>query len=39
MPDIKQAKELAKIFRISLDELADYDMKNILIKAEKIFYI
>lgn len=29
-PDIKQAKELSKIFNISLDELTDNDIKNIL---------
>lgn len=27
-PDIKQAKELSKIFKISLDELTDNDMSN-----------
>ena len=29
-PDIKQAKELSKIFKISLDELTDNDIKDIL---------
>lgn len=29
-PDIKQAKELSKIFKISLDELTNNDTKNIL---------
>src|SRR5574344_3156494 len=31
-PDIKQAKELSKIFNISLDELANNDISNILIE-------
>lgn len=31
-PDIKQAKNLSKIFNVSLDELVDNDIKNILIK-------
>ena len=31
-PDIKQAKELSKIFKISLDELTDNDIKNILVE-------
>lgn len=31
-PDIKQAKELSKIFNISLDELVDNDIKNILVE-------
>ena len=31
-PDIKQAKELSKIFKVSLDELTDNDIKNILIE-------
>lgn len=31
-PDIKQAKELSKIFQISLDELTDNDVKNILVE-------
>lgn len=29
-PDIKQAKELSKIFKVSLDELVNNDIKNIL---------
>ncbi len=29
-PDIKQAKELSKIFKISLDELCDNDIKDIM---------
>ena len=29
-PDILQAKELAKIFNVSLDELTDNDIKNVL---------
>ena len=31
-PDIKQAKELSKIFNVSLDELADNDLKNVLVE-------
>lgn len=31
-PDIKQAKELSKIFNVSLDELVDNDIKNILVE-------
>lgn len=31
-PDIKQAKELSKIFNISLDELVSNDIKNILVE-------
>ena len=31
-PDIKQAKELSKIFKISLDELTDNDMSNLVIQ-------
>lgn len=31
VPDIKQAKELSKIFKISLDELTDNDINNIII--------
>ena len=31
-PDIKQAKELSKIFKISLDELVDNDVKNIIVE-------
>ncbi len=30
-PDINQAKKLSKIFNVSLDELTDNDIKNILI--------
>ena len=30
-PDIKQAKELSKNFNVSLDELTDNDVKNILV--------
>lgn len=33
-PDLKQAKQLSKIFKVSIDELADNDMKDIL--TEKI---
>lgn len=33
-PDIKQAKEISKVFKISLDELVDNDIKDIL--TEKI---
>ena len=29
-PDIKQAKELSKVFNVSLDELTDNDIKNVL---------
>ena len=29
-PDLKQAKELSKIFKVSLDELVDNDIKNII---------
>lgn len=29
-PDIKQVKELSKIFKISLDELTDNDIKSIM---------
>lgn len=32
VPDINQAKELSKIFNISLDELADNNVKDILIE-------
>ena len=39
-PDIKQAKELSKIFKVSLDELTDNDIKDILVarvnKTEKL---
>ena len=31
-PDLKQAKELSKIFNVSLDELVDNDIKNILVE-------
>ena len=31
-PDLKQAKELSKVFNISLDELTDNDIKNILVE-------
>lgn len=31
-PDIKQAKELSKIFKVSLDELTDNNINNILIE-------
>lgn len=31
-PDIKQAKELSKIFKVSLDELTDNDISNIVIQ-------
>lgn len=31
-PDIKQAKELSKIFNVSLDELTNNDINNILIE-------
>ena len=31
-PDIKQAKELSKIFNISLDELTDNDINNIVVE-------
>ena len=31
-PDIKQAKELSKIFKISLDELTDNDFKSIMVE-------
>ena len=31
-PDLKQAKKISKIFNISLDELVDNDIKNILIE-------
>ena len=30
--DLKQAKELSKIFNVSLDELTDNDIKNILVE-------
>ena len=31
-PDLKEAKKLSKIFNVSLDELADNDIKNILVE-------
>lgn len=31
-PDINQAKELSKIFKISLDELTDNDMSNLVMQ-------
>ena len=31
-PDLKQAKKLSKIFNVSLDELADNDIKDILVE-------
>ena len=31
-PDIKQSKELSKIFKVSLDELVDNDINNILME-------
>ena len=31
-PDLKQSKELSKIFNVSLDELVDNDIKDILIE-------
>jgi transcriptional regulator with XRE-family HTH domain len=31
-PDIKQAKELSKIFNVSLDELVDNDIKDLVIE-------
>ena len=31
-PDIRQAKELSKIFKVSLDELVDNDINNILVE-------
>ena len=31
-PDLKQSKELSKIFNISLDELTDNDIKDILVE-------
>ena len=31
-PDVRQAKELSKIFKVSLDELADNDIKEILVE-------
>lgn len=31
-PDLKQAKELSKIFKVSLDDLTDNDIKDILVE-------
>lgn len=31
-PDLKQAKELSKIFKVSLDELTDNDIKDVLVE-------
>lgn len=31
-PDLKQAKELSKIFKISIDELVDNDIKEVILK-------
>ena len=31
-PDLKQAKELSKIFNVSMDELVDNDVRDILVK-------
>ncbi len=31
-PDLKQAKELSKIFNVSLDELTNNDIKNVLVE-------
>ena len=31
-PDLKQSKELSKIFKVSLDELTDNDIKDILVE-------
>ena len=31
-PDLKQAKELSKIFNVSLDELTDNDIKHVLVE-------
>ena len=31
-PDLKQAKELSKIFNVSLDELVDNDVKDVLVE-------
>ena len=31
-PDLKQAKKISKIFNVSLDELTDNDIKNILVE-------
>ena len=34
-PDLKQSKELSKIFKVSLDELTDNDIKDILVEVIK----
>ena len=31
-PDLKQSKELSKIFNVSLDELTDNDIRNVLVE-------
>lgn len=31
-PDLKQAKELARIFKVSLDELANNDVKDVMVE-------
>ena len=31
-PDLKESKELSKIFNVSLDELTDNDIKNVLVE-------
>ena len=31
-PDLKQSKELSKVFNVSLDELTDNDIKNVLVE-------
>ena len=31
-PDIKQARELSKLFKISLDDLTDNDVKSVLVE-------
>ena len=31
-PDLKQSKELSKIFKVSLDELTDNDIKDVLVE-------
>lgn len=31
-PDLKQSKELSRIFKVSLDELADNDIKDVLVE-------
>jgi len=32
VPDLKQAKQLSRVFKVSLDELTDNDIKNILVQ-------